>query len=112
MKDDAVSVSRKERQPASDAATPKPLLAFFYSPTSGRCERTHGHLAHTLQRRHNHDAFHVVWINVDDDPALAQRFKVDVVPTLVVVEERRVVKRIVTPRSALELERELAPWLR
>jgi thioredoxin-like negative regulator of GroEL len=107
-----LGASPKEQVAAEHPAAAKPRLVFFYSPTSGRCRRTEGFLAHMLQRRHNHDAFQLVRVNVEERPDLAQRFRVDVVPTMLVVVERRLVHRIVSPRSAAELERELAAWLR
>jgi thioredoxin-like negative regulator of GroEL len=88
-----------------------PRLVFFYSPTSGSCRRTEAYLAHLFQRRGNHAAFQVLRVNVEDRPDLAARFRANSVPTLVVVENRRVVRRIVSPTSALELQRELGPWL-
>ena len=87
-------------------------LLFFHSPTSGRCRRTEAHLAQVLQRRHNHDTFEVHGIPVDQRPDLAERFRVDTVPSILVVEDRRVRLRIVAPGGARELERRLRPWLR
>jgi thioredoxin-like negative regulator of GroEL len=86
-------------------------LAFFYAPTSGHCRRTEAHLAQTLQRRKNRARFELVRVNVDERPDLAERFRVEVVPTLVVIEGRRVVARIVTPNTAAELSQALRPWL-
>jgi hypothetical protein len=90
----------------------KPRLVFFYSPTSGRCRRGEGFLAQALQRRHNHDTFDLVRVNVETRPDLVDRFRVGELPTLVVVEGRRVAHRIVAPCGCRELERELRPWLR
>ena len=67
-------------------------------------------LAQVLQRRANHD-FELVRVPVDERPDLAERFRVETVPTLCVVVDRRLRKRIVAPRGCRELERELAPWL-
>lgn len=68
-------------------------------------------MAQVLQRRRNHDTFELVRVSVDDRPDLAERFGVDAVPMLCVVEDRRLRKRIPSPRGCRELERELAPWL-
>ena len=92
--------------------TGRPRLLFFYSPTSGRCRRVEGFLAQTLQRRQNHETFDLVRVNVDRRPDLAARFRVGELPTLVVVERRRVVGRIVSPGGCRQLERELGHWLR
>lgn len=93
-----------------DSAT-KPKLVFFYSPQSGRCRRVEGFIAQVLQRRRNHDTFELVRVSVQKRPDLAERFGVESVPTLCVVEDRRLRKRIAAPRGCRELERELASWL-
>jgi thioredoxin 1 len=90
----------------------KPRLVFFYSPTSGRCRRSEGHLAQALQRRRNHETFDLVRVNVEKRPDLAERFRIAEVPTLLVVEGRRVAQRVVSPRGCRELERALGRWLR
>lgn len=97
-------------QPASNDLRAKPRLVFFYSPTSGRCRRLEALLANILRLRRNHEAFEVVRVDVRERPDLAQRFRIEVVPTLLVVEGRRVVRRIISP-SGPELERALAKWL-
>lgn len=90
----------------------RPRLLFFYSPTSGRCRRVEGFLAQVLQRRHNHDTFRLQRVCVDDHPDLLERFRIDRLPTLCVVEGKRVVARIVSPTGCTELERGLTPWLK
>ncbi|HKO26777.1 MAG TPA: thioredoxin family protein [Solirubrobacteraceae bacterium] len=96
---------------SSDEMVPKPKLVFFHSPRSGRCRRVEGFIAQVLQRRHNHDTFDVVRVSVERRPDLAERFGIETVPTLCVVEGRRLRKRIAEPRGSRELERELAQWL-
>jgi thioredoxin-like negative regulator of GroEL len=98
-------------EPQADAAA-RLRLAFFHSPTSGQCRRTEAHLAQALQRRKNRARFEVVKVDVGEHPALADRFRVEDVPTLIVIEGRRVVGRIVSPDTALELARSLKPWLK
>ena len=90
----------------------RPRLVFFYSPVSGRCRRAEGYLAQVLQRRHNHETFDLHRVSVDARPDLAERFRIDVVPTIVVVDGKRVRGRIVSPSGCRELEETLAPWLR
>lgn len=90
----------------------RPRLILFHSPVSGRCRRTEAFLAQVLQRRKNHDTFELLRVAVDQRPDLAQRFLIDEVPTLVVVEDRKVRKRIVAPSGSRELEIALQPWLR
>ena len=89
----------------------RPKLVLFYSPRSGRCRRVEGFVAQVLQRRRNHETFQLVRVSVERRPDLAERFGVETVPTLCVVEDRRLRKRIATPRGCRDLERELASWL-
>jgi hypothetical protein len=90
----------------------RPRLVFFYSPVSGRCRRAEGFLAQVLQRRHNHDTFDLHRVSIESRPDLAERFRVDAVPTIVVVEGRRIKRRVVDPGGCRELEKELQQWLR
>lgn len=89
----------------------RPRLVFFHSPRSGRCRRVEGWIAQVLQHRSNHDTFQLVRVSVDDRPDLAERFRVESIPTLCVVEGKRLSKRISAPSGCRQLERELAPWL-
>lgn len=98
-------------QAATTDTGAKPKLVFFYSPQSGRCRRVEGFVAQVLQRRRNHDTFQLVRVSVEHRSDLAERFGIETVPTLCVVENRRVRKRITAPRGCRELKRELAPWL-
>ena len=101
------------RPAAVEVAAPRrPGLVFFYSPVSGRCRRAEGFLAQVLQRRHNHDTFDLHRVSVDQRPDLAKRFGVESVPTIVVVDGRKIARRIIAPNGCRELEGELAPWLR
>jgi thioredoxin-like negative regulator of GroEL len=89
----------------------KPRLVFFHSPLSGHCRRVEGFLAQVLQRRHNDGTFRVVRVAEEERPDLIQRFAVDALPTLVVVEGRTVRARLECPRSCRDIEGFLAPWL-
>ncbi len=98
--------------PQQEQTAERPRLVFFFSPHSGRCRRVEGFIAQVLQRRRNHDTFDLVRVDVERRPDLAERFRVDTVPTIAVVEGRKLKRRIVTPHGCRELEEELAPWLR
>lgn len=103
--------SLPQQQPAA-APQERPRLVFFYSPLSGRCRRVEGFIAQVLQRRRNHDTFDLVRVSVDRNPELAEKFRVQQLPTICVVEGRRLARRIIAPRGCRELEKELEPWLR
>ena len=97
---------------AGPATAQRPRLVYFHSSTSGKCRKTEGFLAQVLQRRRNHDTFDLVRVAVDLRPELAERFRIEVVPTILVIEGRRIRKRIVSPAGSRDLELALAAWLR
>ena len=99
-----------ERQPATQPDL-RPKLVFFYSPLSGRCRRVEGFIAQVLQRRRNHDTFDLVRVSIDRRADLAEKFLVHEVPTICVVEGRKLKRRIVAPKGCRELEEQLEPWL-
>ena len=92
-------------------ADERPRLLFFHSVRCGRCRRAESFLAEALQYRHNHDTFRLLRVSVDDRPELMERFGVEQLPTLFVIEGGKTVRTIVAPRGSFELKRELAPWL-
>jgi thioredoxin-like negative regulator of GroEL len=97
---------------ASRAVTAKPSLVFFHSASSGRCRRVEGFLAQVLQRRANHDTFELVRVDADNNAELVERFKIETIPTLVVVADKRAQGRLPNPRGCRDIERFLTPWLR
>ncbi len=97
----------------SVAAPPghKPRLVFFFSPESGPCRRVEGFLAQVLQQRKNHDTFRLYRVDSEQHPDLAERFHVERVPTLYVVEGKTVRARLEEPRGCREIQSFLQPWL-
>jgi len=95
-----------------DEVSTKPRLVFFYSRQSGRCRRVEGFIAQVLQRRRNHETFTVYRVDAEERPDLVTRFAVGTLPTLVVVDGKRIGARLETPRGCREIESFLAPWLR
>ena len=90
----------------------RPKLVFFTSARSGTCRRVEGFLAQVLQRRHNHGTFRLHVVDEDQHPELVSRFRIEVVPTIVVVDERREQARLEQPRGCRDIEALLGPWLR
>jgi thioredoxin-like negative regulator of GroEL len=87
-------------------------LVFFYSRVSGSCRRAEGFLAQVLQRRRNHGTFKLYRVEQDDRPDLVERFAVDTLPTLMVVEGKAVRAKLEKPRGCRDIESFLAPWLK
>jgi thioredoxin-like negative regulator of GroEL len=96
---------------SSVAQATKPGLVFFHSGVSGNCRRVEGFLAQVLQRRRNHGTFTLYRVDRAERPDLAERFGVVELPTLVVVESKKVRARLEKPRGCREIESFLAPWL-
>jgi thioredoxin 2 len=87
----------------------RPLLVFFFSTSSGPCRRMESLLAHLARKER--ERLRTASVDVDAQPALAQRFQVQAVPTLVLVKGRRVVDRVTGRASAPRIERMVAPHL-
>jgi thioredoxin-like negative regulator of GroEL len=80
----------------------KPLLVFFTSERSGPARRMESLLAHLARKERTR--LRVMRVDVDDQPELAERFKVVAVPTLVLVNGKRVVDRLDGRASAPKIE--------
>ncbi len=61
----------------------RPLLVFFWSERSGPARRMESLLAHLARKER--ERLRVRRVDVDASPEVAERFKVEVVPTLVLV---------------------------
>ena len=94
------------------ATVDRPGLVFFTSSISGSCRRVEGFIAQVLQRRRNHGTFTFYLVDREQRPDLVERFEVDTLPTLVVVENKIVRARLERPRGCREIEGFLAPWLK
>ncbi|MBC7643952.1 MAG: thioredoxin family protein [Thermoleophilia bacterium] len=93
-------------------AAETPLLLLFMCHTNGQARRVEGFIAHALQRRSNHEAFRYRVIDQADRPDLFSRFDVEEVPTVLVVNDKHVVRRLSGNVRPSDLERELGDWLR
>lgn len=87
----------------------RPLLVFFWSERSGPARRMESLLAHLARKERNR--LRVRRVDVDASPALAERFKIDVVPTLVLVKDKHAVARLDGRTSAPRIEAMLEPHL-
>jgi hypothetical protein len=64
-----------------------------------------------LQRRQNHRTFALQRVNCDEHPGLVERHAVTQMPTLIVIEGRRVLGRLEGSCGCREIEKLLEPWL-
>ena len=86
-----------------------PQLVFFTSRRSGPARRMESLLAHIARKERGR--LRVSKVDVDDRPDLAERFRVEQVPSLALVVERRVVSRLDGRATAPRIESMLEPHL-
>jgi thioredoxin-like negative regulator of GroEL len=86
-----------------------PLLAFFTDPRSGPARRMESLLAHLARKERGR--LRLRRVDVERNPELAQRLRVEVVPTLLLIKDKRVVGRLEGRVSAPRIERMLEPHL-
>ena len=96
---------------ASRTAT-KPRLLVFYRRSEGASRVIDAHLAQVLQARKNHETFVVHRVEVSERPDLDARLKVETLPSLVVVDDKRVTGKLEQPRGSKDIKEFLKPWLR
>ena len=87
----------------------RPQLVFFTSHRSGPARRMESLLAHIARKER--DRLRVSKVDVDDRPDLAERFRVEQVPALALVIDRRVVSRLEGRATAPRIESMLEPHL-
>ncbi|HSC72946.1 MAG TPA: thioredoxin family protein [Gaiellaceae bacterium] len=87
----------------------KPLLVFFTSARSGPARRMESLLAHLARKERTR--MRVMRVEVEEQPELAEKFKVTAVPTLVLVKQKRAVERFEGRASAPKIEAMLAQHL-
>jgi thioredoxin-like negative regulator of GroEL len=87
----------------------KPLLVFFWSERSGPARRMESLLAQLARKERTR--LRVMRVDIQQQPELAEQFRVAAVPTLVLVKGKRAVDRIEGRASAPAIESMLAAHL-
>jgi len=87
----------------------KPLLVFFTSERSGPALRMESLLAQLARKERSR--VRIMRVEVEEQPELAEKFRVEAVPTLVLVRRKRVVDRIDGRASAPRIDAMLARHL-
>ena len=80
----------------------RPLLLFFSSARSGPARRMESLLAHIARKER--DRVRVVQVDLDERSDLAERLRVELAPTIVLVQGRTAVDRLVGRVSRPEIE--------
>jgi thioredoxin-like negative regulator of GroEL len=88
----------------------RPLLVFFTSRRSGPARRMESLLAHIARKERGTLA--VKRVDVDERPDIAERFKVEEIPSLALVKQKRVVARLDGRSTAPKIESMLDSHLR
>jgi thioredoxin-like negative regulator of GroEL len=87
----------------------KPLLVFFTSERSGPARRMESLLAHLARKERTR--VRIMRVEVEEQAELAEKFRVVDVPTLALVQHKRVVDRLDGRASAPRIEAMLARHL-
>ena len=80
----------------------KPLLVDFWAPWCSYCRRI-GPAYDRIAQQFDAE-IHVVKVNIDEEPALAQAEHIEVVPTLVLYRKGEAIGSIVAPESKAMIE--------
>jgi thioredoxin 2 len=87
----------------------RPLLVFFWHERSGPARRMDSLIAHVARKERHR--LRVCRVDVNERPDLARKYQVEQVPSVVLVDARRVVARIDGRASAPRIEQMLEPIL-
>ena len=96
------AININSRQFEELLAGDKPLLVDYWAPWCSYCRRI-GPAYDKVAEGWGEDD-HVVKVNIDDEPALADREKIEVIPTLVLYRGGNAVGSIVAPESKAAIE--------
>ena len=80
----------------------KPLLVDFWAPWCSYCRRIAGVYDKVAQQ--NEESLNVAKVNIDDEPQLADEWKIEVIPTLVLFKDGKALGSVVAPQSKAAID--------
>ena len=83
-------------------AQEKPVLVEFWAPWCVYCRRIAPALKKVAEQ--NNENIEIVQINIDEEPALAQSERIEVVPTMIIYRGGKAIGSIVAPESKAKIE--------
>ncbi len=78
------------------------VLVDYWAPWCGYCRRISPALDKVAEQYG--DRILIAKVNIDEDPALAQQEKIDVIPTMVIYKDGKALGNIVAPDSKAKIE--------
>lgn len=85
-----------------DMAEGKTILVDYWAPWCSYCRRIGP--AYDKVAEQFGENFNIVKINIDDEPELATRERIEVIPTLVLYQKGEAIASIVAPESKARIE--------
>jgi thioredoxin 1 len=87
----------------------KPVIVDYWAEWCGPCRQV-APVLEEIASEHG-DKIDVVKLNIDENPAISQRYKIMAIPTMSVFKDGEVVKQIVGAKPKAALLRELAEYI-
>jgi thioredoxin 1 len=87
----------------------KPVIVDYWAEWCGPCRQV-SPVLEEIASEHG-DKIDVVKLNIDENPAISQRYKIMAIPTMSVFKDGEIVKQIVGAKPKAALLRELAEFI-